>query len=145
MEWVDSNVRSLSPTGVSFDRVRRPSDLSATVCLEVYASFEFQPMLGAGEQLRKLTITVEQLLDASSKDVREWDGILRKALGTHTITAFTLFPEDGDVVSPCSSILVAVKRRNCESSDPSASRVLGPHCVSRRLVSIRSSLISVCP
>ena len=32
-------------------------------------------MLGAGEQLRKLTITVEQLLDHSAKDVREWDGV----------------------------------------------------------------------
>jgi len=55
------------------DRVRRPSDSSATVCLEVYASFELQPMLGAGEQLRELTITVEELLDRSAKDVREWD------------------------------------------------------------------------
>ena len=30
-------------------------------------------MLGAGEQLRKLTFTVEQLLDRSAKDIREWD------------------------------------------------------------------------
>ena len=45
--------------------------MSATVCLEVYASFEFQPMLGAGEQLRRLTITVEQLLDRSAKAARE--------------------------------------------------------------------------
>ena len=44
------------------DRVLKPSDLSAIVCLAVYASFEFQPMLGDGEQLRKLTITVEQLV-----------------------------------------------------------------------------------
>ena len=32
-------------------------------------------MLGSGEQLRKLTITVEQLLDRGEKDVREWDGV----------------------------------------------------------------------
>jgi hypothetical protein len=41
-------------------------------------------MLGAGEQLRKLTITVEQLLDRSAKGVREWDEVLHKGLGTHT-------------------------------------------------------------
>jgi hypothetical protein len=33
-------------------------------------------MLGDGEQLRKLTITVEQLLDRSAKGVREWEGVL---------------------------------------------------------------------
>ena len=66
-------MRSPSLTGVIPDTVRRPSDLLAVVCLEVYASFEFQPLLGAGEQLRKLTITVGQLLDRSAKDIREWD------------------------------------------------------------------------
>ena len=71
MEWADSIVRPISPTGVSPDSVRRPSDLSVTVYLEVYASFELQPMLGAGEQLRKLSVTVEQLLDRSAKDVCE--------------------------------------------------------------------------
>ncbi|KAF8129890.1 hypothetical protein EV363DRAFT_1168303 [Boletus edulis] len=53
-----------------------PSDPPATVCLEVYASFEFHPMLGTGEQLRKLTITVERLLDQSEKHIREWERIL---------------------------------------------------------------------
>ncbi|KAF8129538.1 CHAT domain-containing protein, partial [Boletus edulis] len=86
----------------------KPSDPSATVCLEVYASFEFQPMLGAGEQLRKLTITVKQLLDRGEKHI-----------------PFTLFPKDGNIVSPCSSIVVTVERRNDESSDSLAS---GPLC-----------------
>ena len=75
MERADPNVRSPFPTGFSPDGVFRPSDLPASVCLEVYASFEFQHMLGVGEQLRKLTITVEQLLDSSAKDAREWDVI----------------------------------------------------------------------
>jgi len=74
MEWPIPDVSSPSPTGVSAYRVRRPSGLSAIVCLEIYASFELQPVLGAGEQLRELTITVQQLLDFSAKDVREWDG-----------------------------------------------------------------------
>ena len=145
MEWADSNVSSPLSNGVSPDRVRRPSDLSATIYLEIYASFEFQPMLGAGEQLRKLKITVEQLMDRSAKDVRKWDEVLHKCLGTHTMVAFTLFPEDGDVLSPCSSILVTVKRRGIENSDSSMSRVLGPLCVSSQLVSMLPSLINVCP
>jgi hypothetical protein len=88
-------------------------------------------MLGDGEQLRQLTVTVEQLLDCSAKDVCEWDGVLHQGLGTHIIAAIVFFPEDEDVVSPCSSILVTVKRRQCENSD---SRVLDPHRVSSRRV-----------
>ena len=53
------------------DALCSPSVLSAAICLEVYASFEFQPMLGSGEQLRKVTITMEQLLDHSATRVRE--------------------------------------------------------------------------
>ena len=60
------------------------------------------------------------------------------------MAAFTLFPEDGDVVSPCSSILVTVKRQECENSNSSASTILCPQ-VSRQGVSTRSSLINVCP
>ena len=105
----------------------------------MYASFEFQPVLGAGEQLRRLATTVEQLLDRSTKGFREWDDALHKDLGIHTIAEFTFFPKNGDVVSPCSSILVTVKRRKCESSDSPASGVLGPHYVSSRLFSTRAS------
>ena len=145
MEWTDPDVRYPTfPSGVSPDRVCRPSDPSATVCLEVYASFELQPTLGAGEQLRELTITVKELLDCSAKDVREWVGASCKDLDTHAIVAFALLPMDGDVVSPCSSILVTAKHGRSESHDSSASKVLVPHCVSRRLVSTRCSLINVC-
>ena len=147
MEWANPNVRlPFSNWGwVSSDRVRRPSDLSTAVCLEVYASFEFQPTLGAGKQLRKLTITVEQLLDHSAKGIHEWEEVSHRGLVAHTTAAFTLFPKDGDGVSPCSSTLATVERQKCENSDSSASKALGPHSVSRRLVSTRSSLISVCP
>ena len=102
-------------------------------------------MLGDGEELRKLTITVERLLDRSAKDVGERDGILQKGLGTDTVAAFTFLPKDGDVVSPCSSISVTVKRRKCERSDPSTSRIIGPRSVSRRFMSTPSSLMIVCP
>ncbi|KAF8433237.1 CHAT domain-containing protein [Boletus edulis BED1] len=112
-EWRTENKRSSVNDNVVEWRgpIPLPSDRSATVALEVYASFEFQPMLGTGEHLRKLTITMDQLLDRSTKHV-----------------PFTLFPKNGDMVSPCSSILVTVKQRNGESSDSSASRVLGPIC-----------------
>ena len=48
---------------------RSPSDLSATIYLRVYASFEFQPMSGNGEHLRVLTTTVEQLLDRGLQEI----------------------------------------------------------------------------
>jgi hypothetical protein len=131
--------------GLAPDKVHRPSDPSVAVCLEVYASFEFQPMLGDGELLRKLTITMEELLNRSAKDVCGCDGVFHKGLGTHVMAAFTLFPKDGDIVSPCSSIFLTVKRGKGENTDSPASRTLGPHCVSSRLVSTRSSSISVCP
>ncbi|KAG6371215.1 TPR-like protein [Boletus reticuloceps] len=113
LEWRTGNKRSSVNDGVVewSGPIPLPSDRSATVRLEVYASFEFQPMLGTGEHLRKLTITVDQLLDRSAKHI-----------------PFTLFPKNGDIVSPCSSIFVTVKQCNGESSDSLASRVLGPLC-----------------
>ncbi|KAG6371288.1 hypothetical protein JVT61DRAFT_9757 [Boletus reticuloceps] len=112
-EWRTENKRSSVSDDVVEWRgpIPLPSDRSATVGLEVYATFEFQPMLGTGEHLRKLTITMDQLLDRSAKHI-----------------PFTLFPKNGDIVSPCSSILVTIKQRNGESSDSSTSRVLGPLC-----------------
>ena len=61
------------------DRVGRPSDPSAALCIEVYAAFKVQPALGAGEQLRNLMLTVEQLLDRSEKGIHEWDRICTRA------------------------------------------------------------------
>ena len=58
------------------DTLCSPSILSAIVRLEIYASFEFQPMLGSGEQLRKITITMGQLLDRSTTGVCECQQVL---------------------------------------------------------------------
>lgn len=65
--------RSKSPfhTRVSANTVCRPPDLSATVSLAIHASFEFQPVSGDGEQLRKLTINSDELLDRNGKDLYE--------------------------------------------------------------------------
>ncbi|KAF8444140.1 hypothetical protein L210DRAFT_3112705 [Boletus edulis BED1] len=114
LEWKTENKRSSVKGDVVewSGPIPIPSDPSSTVHLEVYASFEFQPMLGAGEQLRKLTVTVKQLLDRSEKH-----------------TPFIFFPKDRDVASPCSSIVVTVERCDDESSDSLASRVLSPLCV----------------
>ncbi|KAF8436591.1 CHAT domain-containing protein [Boletus edulis BED1] len=111
LEWgTENKCSSVQDDAVEWNKpVPIPSDPSATVCLEVYASFECQPMLGTGEQLRKLTVTVKQLLDRSEEHI-----------------PFTFLPKDGDIVSPCSSIVVTVERRNGESSDSLALRVLDP-------------------
>ena len=58
-----------------------PSVLSAAVRLEVYASFEFQPMLSSGEQLRKFAITMKQLLDRGATGVRECRQVLPMDFG----------------------------------------------------------------
>ena len=58
-----------------------PSVLSAVVRLEVYASFEFRPMLGSGEQLRKITISLKELLDRSTTGVRECQQVLPMDFG----------------------------------------------------------------
>ncbi|KAG6371184.1 hypothetical protein JVT61DRAFT_9806 [Boletus reticuloceps] len=111
LEWRTENSRSSVQDDVVEwnEPLPIPSDPSATVCLEVYASFECQPMLGTGEQLRKLTVTVKQLLDRSKEHI-----------------PFTFLPKDGDIVSPCSSIVVTVEWRDGESRDSLASRVLDP-------------------
>ncbi|KAG6372542.1 hypothetical protein JVT61DRAFT_7651 [Boletus reticuloceps] len=111
LEWRTEN----KPSSVNDDVVEwsgsipLPSGLSAIVRLELYASFEFWPMLGTGECLRKLTIAVEQVLDRNANGV-----------------PFTFFARDGIVVSPCSSIFVTIKRSKCRRSDPSAPRDLVP-------------------
>ncbi|KAF8436548.1 CHAT domain-containing protein [Boletus edulis BED1] len=111
-EWRTENKSSLVNSGVVEwgEPIPTPSELSAVVCLEVYGSFEIQPMLDSKERLRKLTITVKQLLERSVGDV-----------------PFTLFPKAGDVVSPCSSILVTLNSRKCHSNDPSVSKVVDSH------------------
>jgi hypothetical protein len=57
-------------------------------------------------ELRNLTIAVEQLLEHSADDL-----------------PFTFFQKNGDETSPCSSILVTVKRQKRESSNSLVSRV----------------------
>jgi hypothetical protein len=84
-------------------------------------------MLGTGEQLRKVAITVEELLDHSAKHLREWGESFVQLSGySHHSSVCPLPWKNGDVVSPCSSILVAVKQQKRENSDSSTSRILGP-------------------
>ncbi|KAN0086141.1 CHAT domain containing protein [Tylopilus felleus] len=112
LEWRTEN----KPSSVNNDVVEWSgpipisSDMSATTRLEVYASLEFQPMLGSGEQHRRLTTTVGQLLDRSTNDV-----------------SFMFTPKDGDVVSPCSSFFITVKQQKRENASASTSKVLCLH------------------
>ena len=75
------------------DRLCSPSVLSAAVRIEVYASFEFQPMLGSGEQLQKITITMEQLLDRSARGVRECQQVLPMGFGHLHHDSIRFLPE----------------------------------------------------
>ena len=77
------------------DALCSPSVLSAAIRLEVYASFEFQPMLGSGEQLRNITITMGQLLDHSATGLRECQRALPMNFGHlhHDHDSVCFFPE----------------------------------------------------
>ena len=75
------------------DALCSPSVLLAAVRLEVYASFEFQPMLGSGEQLQELTITMEQLLDHSATGVRECQQFLPMDFGHSHHNSIHFSPE----------------------------------------------------
>jgi hypothetical protein len=129
LEWRTTNKRASVNTDVVewAGPIPIPSDPSATVHLEIYASFEFQPILGNGELLRTLAPTVDRLLDHSSNDV-----------------PFTFFPKDGDVASPCSSLFVTVGRWRPGSGDLSEPMVLYPPCVSMPLMIMSLSLICAC-
>ncbi|KAF8132583.1 CHAT domain-containing protein [Boletus edulis] len=59
----------------------------------------------------KIDNHVKQLLDRGEKHI-----------------PFIFSPKDGNIVSPCSSIVVTVERCDVDSSDLLASRVLGPLC-----------------
>ena len=76
------------------DALCSPSDLSATIRLEVYASFEFQPMLGSGEQLQNITITMEQMLDYGATGVRACQQVLSMSIG-HLHHDSDLFSPEG--------------------------------------------------
>ncbi|KAF8422367.1 hypothetical protein L210DRAFT_952099 [Boletus edulis BED1] len=71
LEWrTENKPSSMNDDVVEWDgSIPIPPDLSTRVCLEVYASFEFRPTLGTGEQLRNLTVTAEQLFDCNAKVV----------------------------------------------------------------------------
>ena len=57
------------------------------------------------------------------------------------MVAFTFFPRDGDVVSPCSSILLVVGRQARGGNDSHLSRLADPCSVSIRFMLTPSSLI----
>ncbi|KAF8548780.1 hypothetical protein OG21DRAFT_1515937 [Imleria badia] len=73
------------------DRIQLPSEPSAKVKLSLCASFEFSPLLGNGETLRTVEISVGHLPDY-----------------THVVT---FPPTQGGPLSPCSSFLITMERR----------------------------------
>ncbi|KAG1809516.1 CHAT domain-containing protein [Suillus variegatus] len=81
------------------ERIVLPCDPSCKVRLSVYASFELGPMVCHGERLRKLEISVEELLERSEK--------------SHPI----VFQPKQEVVSPCTSLFMRVEQRLCDQND----------------------------
>lgn len=100
--------------------------------LEIYGSFELQPVLGNGKPLRKLTITVEQLLDHSVQCIREWMDALCSKLDPHVTAAFAPSQENEDVVLPCPSLSITARRQKRKNNDP---WVLSSRRVSGRIAS----------
>ncbi|KAG1726151.1 CHAT domain-containing protein [Suillus lakei] len=82
------------------ERIPLPCEPSSKVRVSVYASFELGPMLCHGEVLRTLEISVGELLDRSEK--------------SHPI-AFQ--PKQGEVVSPCTSMLMTVEQRHDDENN----------------------------
>ncbi|KIJ12877.1 hypothetical protein PAXINDRAFT_14238 [Paxillus involutus ATCC 200175] len=101
-EWRTSNKPVCLTGGATEwdDLIYLPSDLSCVVYVRVYASFELGHMLGRGELLRKLSITVGELLERSN--------------GSRPIVFST---KEGEVVSSCSSLEVTAELRSCQDPD----------------------------
>ncbi|KAF8430847.1 hypothetical protein L210DRAFT_3508132 [Boletus edulis BED1] len=114
-KWRTENKRSsVKDDVVEWNRpIPIPSDPSKTVCIEVNAS-------------SPCWVPVNSCIAVRDESVSGTG--FYTTLGTDTTAAFTLFPKDGDVVSPCSSILVTVKRLNDKRNDSSRSRCLVPFC-----------------
>ncbi|KAF8129578.1 hypothetical protein EV363DRAFT_291323 [Boletus edulis] len=134
LEWrTDTKRSSMNGDVVEWSEpVLLPSDLTATVSLEVYATFEFQPVLGDGEQLRKLTITVEQLLDHSVNYIRERVTVCKvwvlipwqRSISLHWME--TLYPRAHLFLSPSNDIGIrAVMRLRRGSLAPINNRIPG--------------------
>ncbi|KAF8129945.1 hypothetical protein EV363DRAFT_1297118 [Boletus edulis] len=96
-KWRTENKRSsVKDDVVEWNRpIPIPSDPSKTICIEVNAS-------------SPCWVPVNSCIAVRDESVSGTG--FYTTLGTDTTAAFTLFPEDGNVVSPCSSILVTVKR-----------------------------------
>ncbi|KAG2751843.1 hypothetical protein P692DRAFT_201853098 [Suillus brevipes Sb2] len=77
-----------------------PCDPSSIIRVTVYASFELGPMLCQGEVLRTFEISVRELLDRSGN--------------SHPIV---FQPEQGEVVSPCTSLFMTLEQRLPDEKD----------------------------
>ncbi|KAG2746598.1 hypothetical protein P692DRAFT_20739020 [Suillus brevipes Sb2] len=84
------------------ERILLPYEPSSNVQISVYASFESGPMLCHGEVLRKFEISVRELLDRSEN--------------SHPII---FQPEPGEVISPCTSLFMALEQRLPDETDVS--------------------------
>ncbi|KAG1718134.1 hypothetical protein EDB19DRAFT_1838547, partial [Suillus lakei] len=108
-EWQTSNTHvHVDQSIVEWnERIPLPSESSSKVRLSVYASFELGPILGNGELLRTFEISIGELLDRSEK-------LLRPVGCSRDIPAIFFQPKEGEVVSSCTSLFMAVEQRPYE-------------------------------
>ncbi|KAG1765238.1 hypothetical protein EDD22DRAFT_412302 [Suillus occidentalis] len=85
------------------ERILLPCEPSSKVRVRVYASFELGPMICHGELLRTFEISVRELLDRSENS-----------------RPIIFQPEQGEVVSPCTSLLMTLEQQLSDEKDVAA-------------------------
>ncbi|KAG2757723.1 hypothetical protein P692DRAFT_20867258 [Suillus brevipes Sb2] len=110
-EWQTSNTPVYVDQAVVEwnERIPLPSKPSSKVRLSVYASFELGPMLGHGELLRTIEISVGELLDRSERSL--------PIIFEH---------KQEEVVSSCTLLLVIVEQRRSDEKFAEGLRLVTP-------------------
>ncbi|KIK32046.1 hypothetical protein CY34DRAFT_196312, partial [Suillus luteus UH-Slu-Lm8-n1] len=85
------------------ERILLSCEPSSKVRVRVYASFELGPMICHGELLRTFEIYVRELLDRSENS-----------------RPIIFQPEQGEVISPCTSLLMTLEQRLSDEKDVAA-------------------------
>ncbi|KAG1767652.1 CHAT domain-containing protein [Suillus occidentalis] len=99
--WTSNKPAHVDQAVIEWDeRMLLPCEPPSKVRISVCASFELGPMLCHGEVLRKFEISVRELLDRSEN--------------SHPII---FQPKPGEVVSPCTSLFMALEQRLSDETD----------------------------
>ncbi|KAG1739760.1 hypothetical protein EDD22DRAFT_328818 [Suillus occidentalis] len=99
--WTSNKPVTVDQAVIEWDEhILLPCEPSSKVRISVYASFKSGPMLCHGEVLREFEISVRELLDRSEN--------------SHPII---FQPKPGEVISPCTSLFMALEQRLSDETD----------------------------